>query len=49
MNLVAIFAVICGVFVAAVLFLVVWLILKGLGDEAKHKGGTTDVEEHRPG
>ena len=42
MNLAAIFVIICGVFVAVVLALVVWLILNGLRDEVKHKGWTAD-------
>ena len=48
MNLAAIFVVICGVFVAVVLALVVWLILNGLRDEAKHKNGSSESEENKP-
>jgi hypothetical protein len=49
MNLAAIFVVICGVFVAVVLALVVWLILTGLRDEVKHKGGRADTDERKHG
>ena len=37
MSLAAIFAIICGVFVAVVLGLVVVLIVRGLSKEAGHK------------
>jgi len=47
MNLAAIFVIICGVFVAVVLALVVWLILTGLRDEVKHKGGTGDDDARK--
>jgi len=49
MNLAAIFVVICGVFVAVVLALVVWLILTGLRDEVKHKGGHADTDGRKHG
>jgi len=48
MNLAAIFVIICGVFVAVVLALVVWLILNGLRDEVKHKGGRSDADANKP-
>jgi hypothetical protein len=48
MNLAAIFVVICDVFVAVVLALVIWLILNGLRDEVKHKGGRTDADASKP-
>ena len=49
MNLAAIFVIICGVFVAVVLALVVWLILNGLRDEVKHKAGSADDDANKPG
>jgi len=48
MNLAAIFVVICGVFVAVVLVLVVWLIVNGLRDEARHKSGPSDTVNNKP-
>jgi len=48
MNLAAIFVVICGIFVAVVLALVVWLILNGLRDEVKHKDGPADNDTNKP-
>jgi hypothetical protein len=47
MNFADIFVVICGVFVAVVLTLVVWLIMTGLLGEVKHKGGRTDTDGAR--
>ena len=47
MNLAAIFVVICGIFVAVVLALVVWLIVNGLRDEMKHKGGSADTDANK--
>jgi len=49
MNLATIFAVICGVFVAVVLALVVWLIFNGLRDEAKHRSGSVGKDANKPG
>ena len=49
MNLAAIFVVICGIFVAVVLALVVWLIVNGLRDEMKHKGGSAGTDANKPG
>ena len=48
MNLAAIFVIICGVFVAVVLALVVWLILNGLRDEVKHKDGQAGPGANKP-
>lgn len=49
MNLAVIFVTICGVFVATVLALVVWLIWNGLRDEVKHKGGPADSDANKHG
>jgi hypothetical protein len=49
MNLATIFVVICGVFVAVVLALVIWLILTGLRDEARHRSGSIGKDANKPG
>jgi hypothetical protein len=42
MNLAAIFVIICGLFVAVVLGLVLLLIIRGLGREADHQSVQRD-------
>ena len=48
MNLAAIFVIICGVFVAVVLALVIWLILNGLREGTKNKGGSVGNDANKP-
>ena len=49
MSLAAIFAIVCGVFVAVVLGLVVFLIVRGLSKEADHKIEQEDIRRKKTG
>ena len=44
MNIALIFAVVCGVFVAAVLGLVMWLIVSGLKEARRDKKNGSGIE-----
>jgi hypothetical protein len=48
MNLAIIFAVFCGVFVAAVLGLVMWLIVTGLKEARRYKKSESGKEAGEP-